>query len=135
MNDYRPIVNIDLHQDISPIDFADAPNGIYLILWWQNVPLAHKVIEPISNRLSPSDIAQLFLPAVNEVMEAYAAKHGSDYEFANFRFLDNDPVQQIKQIASTLESNAEPTGVLPTVSVVIPTINRPQMLATCLRSL
>ncbi|MEM8859809.1 MAG: glycosyltransferase, partial [Chloroflexota bacterium] len=46
-----------------------------------------------------------------------------------------DPVQQIKQIASTLESNAEPTGVLPTVSVVIPTINRPQMLATCLRSL
>ncbi|MFK7803264.1 MAG: glycosyltransferase family 2 protein [Anaerolineae bacterium] len=144
MSNYRPIVKIDISKGLSPIDFRDAPNGIYLIAWWRHFPLVHKHIEPNTQLLDPADIAALILPNVQAVVDAYLTKWGFAADkmlsFKDLPLAFTDTATQLKTILNQLDYIQPETlenehKNLPSVSIIVPTINRPGTLFQCLYSL
>ena len=144
MNTPWDIVHLDLSvgEALSKLEVdREAGRGVFAVFWWKQIPLGHAVVEASSLPLSEQQLADVALAAISPALDGYLAGAG----FASDRRSPQQATSQVESrrllcaALSLLESRPEmeidATVDESAISIVVPTHNRPDRLATCLRSL
>lgn len=140
------IFNVDLSKAITGISAGNEAQGFWMVFWWRDLPLGHVYSDRQQLPLSPKQLAQISLPAIRPSLQGYAklsntnlclplkfkeVASGEDaLDLANgvwfqkrLKWLDDLPIPVHPNMIDTFS-----------VSLVIPTRNRPAALADCLDS-
>lgn len=137
------IVHLDLDAGETPVELRTASErGVYLVLWWRRIPLGQTVIEAARRPMSESELAGVALEAIGPALDAYLAGAGCapGRRPAARPSERSDAPRRLRAALSLLADVPEllgetPADDAPTISVVVPTRERPLRLAACLRSL
>ncbi len=131
------VIHLDLSQGLTSLASRnDAPErGALVVLWWRDLPLGQLTFE--AGRRSSGVQAAEVLKAIAPALDAYLAadplsahrwrpldQHGEP------RCLLRAALAELDNI-SNLNATVEPTSI----SIVVPTCDRPEQLAACLESL
>ncbi len=137
------IVHLDLAEGIMP--FAEADRGVFVVFWWRDIPLGQLELEPSQRSMTASELAWVALRTITPAVDAYLAGTGFVAPRRRQRPTgrDGDPRRLLRVALSLLDSRqgsgpcsaAQAEQPPASISVVVPTCDRPQRLAACLRSL
>lgn len=141
------ILHLPLHEGVSAIPEQPEGQGAYLVFWWRNIPLGHKKVPATQLPLSHTQTIDFALQTITPTVQSYLVKQVGVKQVGiaapappsptphrlqtplNFHTLIslNHPLDKIytSQASNTNE----------TISVVIPTRNRPELLLKCIQSL
>lgn len=135
------IIHMELSESIPALSLAPDYEGIYLVFWWNSVPLGHC---EIPTTLLPMNATQIMNIALETITPAVAARlfenRASAGSPATMKLEQADAITDFHALAALAnplrlleEAVMEPAGG--SVSVVICTRDRPESLARCLRAL
>ncbi len=146
MSTHRDIVHLDLSRSPSSLAALASPDraerGALMVLWWRDVPLGQLEIEASELPIDAAELAALILPAIAPALDAYLA---GDRLRSRRRHLERpageaEAPRRLRAALSLLDGLPgirQPAvgAATPTISVIVPTRDRPNHLAACLRSL
>jgi GT2 family glycosyltransferase len=135
MNPYKPwkVLHLDVSQGISNLSLIPDCGGLYLVFWWQGIPLGHQEILAAQLPMPATQLANLVLPTIAPAVGDRLFNCGGNApelsSLENFQALMTleKPLKQLQKHCSQPVSGS--------VSVVVCTRNRTEELARCLRSL
>jgi GT2 family glycosyltransferase len=143
--DFKPwkVCCVDLSATLPDLPASGEHGGVHLIFWWREIPLGQLDILASQLPLTKAQLLEQALsvvaPAVHALLHAdeggatpFGARRAQKPEaYANVRALAalKRPLAQITSNATPLVSETE------TVSVIVCTRNRPEMLRVCLQAL
>ncbi|MGF2037075.1 MAG: glycosyltransferase family 2 protein [Nostoc sp. CmiVER01] len=135
MKPFRPwqVLHLELSQKFSKLPLIPELGGLYVVFWWQGVPLGHQEILAAQLPMPATQLANLAVQtialAVGDRLFSSSSKTSKLSKLENFQFLMalKQPLKELQETCS------QPVSA--TVSVVVCTHNRPEELARCLRSL
>lgn len=146
MSSFSPwkIVNLELSEGINVLPFFPNCQGLYVVFWWQGIPLGHQEILAVQLPMPAEQLANLAIQTITPAVGNYLLEDGfkaplpdlPDYprntppDFHALMSLDK-PLSKLSECYSLPATE----GVSPSVSVVICTRNRPEQLAQCLQAL
>lgn len=129
------IVHLDLRRELCALERSD--RGIFMVLWWRDLPLGQLSLEPARLPLSATELAGDVLKAIAPALAAHLAS--DQLEPHRWYPLDQrgDPRPLLRAALALLDNGrpAAPAVATSSISIVVPTRNRPERLAACLRSL
>lgn len=136
------IVHLELSKPIPELLKLDC-EGIYVVFWWQGIPLGHQEIAvdqlPIPAAQLANQAVQAITPAVGDrlMLQGFNAPLSEHFERQPATFPDFEALQKLEQPLDKLEERRDAIvkQVSEAVSVVVCTRDRPEQLARCLRSL
>lgn len=137
------ILHLDLSQGVPDLAIAPDCQGLYLVFWWQTIPLGHREILAAQLPMPASQVANL----AAQIITPAVGRHWLEQGFIP-GFLENPNKPAPKQAApnfasllalehplTELPAHLSPPAKQETVSVVICTRDRPQALARCLQAI
>ena len=138
MSHSREIINIDLSQGIPNIQEVRGNLGGYIIAWWKDIPLGHVNVDPAAFPIAQAKVATLFQPQVHAALNKYH-QQVTDKPLA-IEAIEAEPLSQLESALNQFKEvfkrlNFDQATVDERVSIVIPTMNRPEHLTYCLDSL
>lgn len=147
LGNYCDIINIDLKLQMPSTISTDSPPSVLIIFWWQDIPLGHHYVDGARMSISRNEIIRIALDSIAPTVESYLsefkcntssliqAKTSANIQdqVAIFHELQ-DKLSNTHIESTTCISNPQ-NGEDDTVSIVIPTFNRPKKLKHCLESL
>ena len=143
MNAFWNISHIDLSEGIPSLNVAPRVHGVFGVFWWRGIPLGHEKIKAAQLPMSSARLAGVALRSIAPAVNAYFAEQGLETPLrATERMLASEIdvpalfdkiLTRLDDLACHFPSSKE--AVNATISVIIPTLNRPTRLAACLRSL
>lgn len=144
-NSFTPwkILHLDLSKGIPELSGISGVQGMYIIFWWHEIPLGDIKILHTDFPLSASQVAQLALKSITQVVKNYLMEE--DLEALPQETL-NDQLQATHQGINALTKIAHPLEMLRekismeessaiSTTVVICTRDRPESLKRCLNSI
>lgn len=145
---YRQVLHIDLSEGVPALDHIETAQGVYVVLWWRDIPLTHQQFKAEQLPISATQLADIILADITSVITKYCTQKGVNLSteicFNSLRDARNSELNSsvatltglLNQFDKLIDHTCtlENQNKLP-VSIVIPTRNRPQMLARCLASL
>ena len=123
------ILHIDLSQPLEAIEHQARP--IYVLLWWQTVPLGQVVLLPEDLPMSAAAFANIAAAHIRPAVKAYLDPQTLDAR-GGVR-ISTDLSAALDRLVVQPALPAEKSA--PSVSVVVCTRDRPEQLVDCLRSL
>ncbi len=139
------ILHIDLNRIIEGVPKTDQGNSVWVVFWWRNRPLGHIVLDAKQLPIDPSQLAKISLPIIQTTIEAYTLRSNeNNLAELTFRCPDKKDLDDLangvllQKRLSWLEDLWNKTSLdtqkTESISLVIPTRNRPAALADCLDS-
>ncbi len=129
------IVHLDLRQKLRALERSD--RGLFMVFWWRDLPLGQLSLEATRLPMSVTELAGEVLQAIAPALAAHLAS--DQLEPHRWYPLDQrgDPRPLLQAALALLDNvpSAPVTVATSSISVVVPTRNRPERLAACLRSL
>lgn len=144
MSSFQPwqVVNLELSDGIPTLALAPAYQGLYLVLWWHQIPLGHLVIAAPQLPMPAAQLATQILQTITPAVGCHLLAHGFK---ANLPTLSANPARDRPADFEALMALAQPLAQLQhrwsspppatTVSVIVCTRDRPAQLAKCLQAL
>ncbi|MEM7355634.1 MAG: glycosyltransferase family A protein, partial [Acidobacteriota bacterium] len=141
MSSHWDIIHIDLSEGAKRL--AAAPGGVLVVLWWREIPLGQLKIEAARLPMSAEQMAELALEAIAPALDAYVAGpemglRGRIHSAPRSTEAQADPARLLRAAVSLFEhlpTARQAAAKALSVSLVVPTCNRPRRLAACLGSL
>ncbi|BAZ11713.1 family 2 glycosyl transferase [Calothrix sp. NIES-4071] len=135
MSDFNgwKILHIHLNEGIYPLSLYPNYEGLYVVFWWYNIPLGDSKILATELPMSAIQVQNLAARRIIPAVSTYISQSGiSSYrkeDVLEFSVLTNleKPLRRIYQL--------QPKPTEYSISIIVPTCNRPERLATCLQSL
>jgi GT2 family glycosyltransferase len=139
------ILHLDLSELLPALPAEPDYQGLYLVLWWRNIPLGHRLIPAAQLPIPATQLANLATQIIAPVVgDQLLPQESNDSLAAYFDYRSQILSPDLSSLV-TLERpltrlgerwSTAPTGAAPeTVSVIICTRDRPEQLAKCLKSL
>lgn len=147
LGNYCEIVNLDLSGKIPGVIPSCGRRGVYLVYWWHDIPLGQDYIDCGDVALSKNEIIRAALGSITSTTESYRSQYGcrsSSMPQVPSSGCRQDYPATLKKIQESLRQTFNQTNASTpvhrrteeeTVSIVIPTHNRPEKLSVCLKSL
>ncbi|MBD2440130.1 glycosyltransferase family 2 protein [Nostoc sp. FACHB-110] len=131
---YQPwkIIHISIDAGLSSLPTYPDYQGVYIVFWWQNIPLGHRHIPTEQLPMPATQLLNIALQTITPTVSSYLDKQGIDILQPK---TVNQPALLTVAKKSTKSSINIPLLVKSSISIVIPTRNRTQHLAKCLNSL
>lgn len=139
----RSVLHVDLQHDPAPITIGDEHRLV--VIWWGAVPLGHIALPTNGGTRSWADlrIADI-LPAISPSVSHYGAGLPGSMQEPIEAFHRSDDralsTRRLSALRALLDAHAglaprPSTDAMPSVSIIVPTRNRPSSLERCLTSL
>jgi hypothetical protein len=144
MSTFKPwqVVNLELSNGISALTLDPTYQGLYLVLWWHQIPLGHLVIAASQLPMPTSQLTNQILQTITPAVGCHLLAHGFK---ANLPTLSANPARDqppnfealmaLEQPLAQLQHHGSMSPPGTTVSVIICTRDRPTQLAKCLQAL
>ncbi len=129
----QPVYHIQ-HIDLRSQPVFPSSGKQYLVFWWGEIPLGHIYKEDSST--DAEEWRSLVWETIKPAVEYYCGVRGTDIKILQETFLERDQ-GEIQSVFDNLFSSylIKPADNLPSVSLVICTRNRANLLENCLNSL
>ncbi|GAP96218.1 glycosyltransferase family 2 protein [Leptolyngbya sp. NIES-2104] len=141
MNSFKPwkVLHLDLSDPIPDLNANDHYQGLYLVIFWANIPLGHLELQMAQLPMVASELRNLILQAIAPSVGSHLLKTGFQGELPidSPKTIPPD-LTEVLALEKPLELMRSQTVTLPTessVSVIVCTRDRPHALKDCLRSL
>ncbi len=126
------IVHLDLKEEVPPLQAVVSAEGVFVVLWWRNIPLGHLTIKAAQLPVSAAQLSRMALQTIEPAITGYGLELGVG--------IASERPSRLQDVLARLEPVlCQPLAQVPldqsTMSVVIPTYNRPEKLSACLQSL
>ena len=131
------IIHLELSENIPALEIEPDYQGLYVVFWWQGIPVGDRVITATDLPIPATQLANLIVEAITPAIgdrlitgfetsfsEHFANRSKTPPNFQDLINLDR-PLAKLTQSRSKSVETAE-------VSVVICTRDRPEQLAQCL---
>lgn len=141
MNPFKPwqVLHLDLSDPIPDLEANDHYQGLYLVIFWADIPLGHLELQMAQFPMSASELKNLILQAISPSIGSHLLKTGFQGELPIDSPKTIPPnLPDVLALEKPLELVRSLTQSLPTessVSVIVCTRDRPHALKDCLRSL
>ena len=139
------IRHVDICRGIAELSPLSGERGIYLVLWYQHIPLAHLEISvhqlPLTVHQLLPEIATAIAPAIGSYLFQQGFQDplpGMRYDGEFHKPPDFSAIQAVESPLAQLQKYCDHktfSQTDETVSIVVCTRDRPEYLARCLRSL
>jgi glycosyltransferase involved in cell wall biosynthesis len=142
MSRFKPwkIVHFNLAQPLTALTAEPDSQGLYVVFWWQQIPLGHQMLPDPQLPMTREQVLTLAAQTIAPTVAAYekdrvqksalAVEPSSELGAESLEAQLQDLLQRL-----TSSVSIEPSSSSQTVSLVICTRDRPEQLAQCLRSL
>ncbi|MBF2064696.1 MAG: glycosyltransferase [Calothrix sp. C42_A2020_038] len=131
-NNLWKILHLNLNEGIPSLP-SNSCQGLYIVFWWYNIPLGHcKIVSselPISAIQLESLAVQTITPTVITYLNQDIKNSATQNDLLVFSTLKNLEVHLTK-LYQLVSKHTEYS-----ISIVVPTCNRPEQLKICLQSL
>ncbi|MER3435137.1 MAG: glycosyl transferase family 2 [Leptolyngbya sp. ERB_1_1] len=145
MNSFKPwqVLSLDLSEVISEA-IPELPTnsdyqGLYLVLFWANIPLGHLELQMAQLPMSASELSNLILQTIAPTIGSHLLKTGFEGELPidspQSKTPNLEDVLALEKPLALLRSQIETLPSDSSVSVIVCTRDRPDALKNCLRSL
>lgn len=137
---FRPwkILHLDLSHELKSLPANASLQGYYLVFWWQTLPLGKRQVFADELPLSAAGVinlaVQTILPTVSRYLSIYSKETAPRDASAALLSL-TEPLATLFQAWKAKEVSPHLQEAVAETSVVLCTRDRPEQLATCLRSL
>jgi GT2 family glycosyltransferase len=139
MNNPWKVRNIELARGVPALPREEGIGGLYLVFWWQGVPLGHEVIDAGQLPMSVAQVEALALKLIPHVVGNHLFAHGFQAPLPSTPLFDCPP--SLEAITATpcplaaMQERYERAAPEATISLVICTRDRPDDLKRCLAAL
>ncbi|MBE9009339.1 glycosyltransferase [Pseudanabaenaceae cyanobacterium LEGE 13415] len=139
MKPFKPwqVLHLDLHNPIPDLKPNDHYQGLFLVIFWANIPLGHLELQMAQLPMFANELKNLILQSIAPSVGSHLLKTGFQGELPTHSPKTIPPkltdVLAIEKPLELMRSHALPAES--TVSVIICTRDRPHALKDCLRSL
>jgi GT2 family glycosyltransferase len=127
--------HLDLREQMPSLALDPGLGGVYLVIWWHDIPLAHLELDATRLPLDAFALRQQVVRAIAPTVQAYLSERrdldASVSSSGTFSTLLQDNLTLERVLAATT-AEQRPT---PAVTIVVCTRDRPTQLARCLDSL
>lgn len=144
MSTFKPwnVIHIELSEDIPALSVMPNYEGLYVVFWWQGIPLGHQEIVNTQLPLSATQLTNLALQTITPAVGTHLLPEGFQPPLRELPLHrqqltppDFHALIRLNQPLATLQESLSPAKEVGSVSVVICTRERTESLARCLRSL
>lgn len=136
----RKVVHLDLSAGIPTLPFCEGFQGLYVVLWWHGIPLGHQEISSTQLPMPATQLTNLVLQTITPAVGDCLLERGFKAPLPESENLLQDVIPEFYDLMALEhplvrlhERSLQPNDG--SVSVVICTRDRPELLARCLRSL
>lgn len=126
------ILHLYIDEGLSSLPSYSEYQGVYIVFWWQNIPLGHRRISAEQLPMPATQVLNMAIQTITPTVSSYLEKQGIDILQQKSV---NQPALLTAAKTSRKSSISIPLFVKSSISIVIPTRNRTQHLAKCLNSL
>jgi GT2 family glycosyltransferase len=143
MNSFKPwqVLHLELRNGVSELLVNDDYQGVYLVLFWADIPLGHLELQ-MAQLPSVSQLTNLILQAITPAIGCHLLKTGFQGELpiVSTHSLPTLPpsfadLVAIEKPLTRLQAQVDSSPTKSSVSVIVCTRDRPDALKECLRSL
>ncbi len=140
------ILNIDLSKAIIGIPSGNNTPVIWVVFWWRDLPLGHIFLDELRLPVSSNRLTEISLSATQTALDDYATRSNTT-PCSRLRFPDSASGEEALDLAKGIWlqkrlkwlddlSVPTPANLIDafSISLIIPTCNRPAALADCLDS-
>ena len=141
------IKNIDLSKDIGPLNMEKPSQGVFVVFWWQEIPLGHRYIWTKHLPMSADRLAGIAFQEIAPTINHYFSEYGLKSKLAeratplsNIVKVGSEAEESLKELLIQMSNLESPTYDIRnhtdiSVSIIIPTLNRHSKLFECLQSI
>jgi GT2 family glycosyltransferase len=136
------INQVRLDQPLRPISTPENAAGVYLVFWWNDIPLGHALAHAGEFPLNEADIQRRALRAIAPAVGYYSLEHGFNPPLpVRWQNLPSNPPATLEPLIGLnrpleqLATKVRPTTREVSISVIVCTRRRPEKLRRCLAAL
>jgi GT2 family glycosyltransferase len=136
------VIQVNLHEPLRPMSASGNAVGVYLVFWWDDIPLGHALAHAGEFPLNEADIQRRALRAIAPAVGYYSLERGFKPSLPVRR---QNPADDLPATLESLAALSQPlknlTIKVPAahsqipVSVIVCTRRRPEKLRRCLAAL
>ncbi|MCC5636470.1 glycosyltransferase [Nostoc sp. CHAB 5844] len=126
------IIHLSVDEGLSSLPIYPGYQGLYIVFWWQNIPLGHRRIFSEELPMPATQILNIAIQTITPTVSSYLDKQGID--IVQQKIVNQPAVLTLAKNSSNC-SVETPIFVKNSISIIIPTKNRTQYLSECLKSL
>ena len=137
----RKILNLELSDGIPDLAPVPGYGGLFVVFWWHQIPLGNCDIPAAQLPMPATQLANVALQAITPAVGCHLLEYGFrgklpvvTHNPSRDRPPDFNGLMALEKPLSRLQEQTSPSLDV-SVSVVVCTHDRPEQLATCLRSL
>ncbi|BAU13812.1 glycosyl transferase family protein [Leptolyngbya sp. NIES-3755] len=141
MSLFKPwkVLHLNLSNPIPDLNADDHYQGLYLVIFWANIPLGHLELQMAQLPIFANELKNLILPAIAPSIGSHLLETGFQGELPIGSPKTISPeLNDVLALEKPLEMVRSQTATLPaesSISVIVCTRDRPDALKACLRSL
>jgi GT2 family glycosyltransferase len=144
MNSFKPwqVVHLELSHGVPDLVVDDHYQGLYLVLFWANIPLGHLELQMTQLPLSVPQLTNLILQTITPAIGSHLLRTGFQGELpvVSTHLVPTVPptfadLLALEKPLTLLQAQVESLPTESSVSVIVCTRDRPEALKKCLRSL
>lgn len=144
MNSFKPwkVVHLELSRGVPELAVDDSYQGLYLVLFWADIPLGHLELPMTQLPISTSQLTNWILQTITPAIGSHLLKTGFQGELpvVSTHLVPTAPpnfadLLAIEKPLTLLQAQVKSLPTEPSVSVIVCTRDRPEALKNCLRSL
>ena len=143
MNPFKPwqVLHLELSEEVPDLSVNSDYQGLYLVVFWANIPLGHLELQMAQLPMSASQLTNLILQTITPAVGCHLLKTGFQGELPIVSTHSSPPSPDFAEVLALekpLTLLRSQTEILPAesfVSVIVCTRDRPDALKACLRSL
>lgn len=134
-------MHLELSQGIPALPASPECAGLFVVFWWQNIPLGHREIPTAQLPMPASQLATLVAQTITPAVGSLLLDHGFK---GKLPIVSDNPARDLPPNFQSLMALKQPLTALQerfsapvdrSVSVIVCTRDRPEQLEQCLRSL